>query len=131
MKKILSIVCLAVLMFSFKAQAQSNITWTLKDDLAKGAIKTTTVLNSNFTGLNTKENAVAFVQKIKANPEVASCDIVSNTGTSCDVKLVMKKAHDKMYYINMAQKLGVAYIQVNGQKKTPAQFIADKRNKKK
>lgn len=131
MKKILSIVCLSILIFSFKARAQSNITWTLKDDLAKGAIKTTTVLNSNFSGLSTKENAVAFVQKIKANPEVASCDIVSNTGSSCDVKLVMKKAHDKMYYINMAQKLGVAYIQVNGQKKTPAQFIADKRNKKK
>ncbi|MBA4241000.1 MAG: hypothetical protein C0448_09755 [Sphingobacteriaceae bacterium] len=131
MKKILSIACLAILMFSFKAYAQSNITWTLKDNFAKGAIKTTTVLNSNFSGLSSKENAIAFVQKLKANPEVASCDIITNTGSSCDVKLVMKKAHDKMYYVNMAQKLGVAYIEVNGQKKTPAQFIIDKRNKKK
>ncbi len=131
MKKILSIACLAILMFSFKAHAQSNITWTLKDNFAKGAIKTTTVLNSNFSGLSSKENAIAFVQKLKANPEVASCDIITNTGSSCDVKLVMKKAHDKMYYVNMAQKLGVAYIEVNGQKKTPAQFIIDKRNKKK
>ncbi len=131
MKKILSIACLTILLFSFKARAQSNITWTLKDNFVKGAIKTTTVLNSNFSGLTSKENAIAFVQKFKSNPDVASCEIINNTGTSCDVKLVMKHAHDKFYYVNMAQKLGVAYIQVNGQKKTPSQFIIDKRNKNK
>lgn len=131
MKKSLSITLFCLIISASSMFAQSNITWTLKDNFAKGAIKTTTVLNSNFSGLTSKENAVAFVQKLKANPEVASCEIINNTGSNCDVKLVMKQAHDKMYYVNMAQKLGVAYIEVNGQKKTPAQFIIDKRNKKK
>ena len=115
-------------MLSIKGYSQSNITWTLKDNLAKGAIKTITVLNSNFSGLSSKENAIAFLQKFKLNPDVASCDIITNSGNSCDVKIVMKNTHNKMYYVALAQKMGIAYIQVNGQKKTPAQFINE--NKK-
>jgi hypothetical protein len=130
MKKNISIAvcCLFVAINCF---AQSNITWTIKDKLGKGAVKTTTVFNSNFSGFSSKDEVVAFNQKLKSNPEVASCEIVSNNGTNSDMKLIMKQAHDKSYYVGLAQKLDLAFIEVNNQKQTPKQMIDAIRNKKK
>jgi hypothetical protein len=132
MKKILSITCFAILMATFSAHAQSNLTWTVKDNVQKGFFKTATTLNSHFSGFSSKDEATKFCDKLKTNPEVASA-VVSNSDANgnCDLKLVMKQAHDKQFYLILAQKLGVSYIDVNGQKKTPEQIIADKRNKKK
>jgi uncharacterized protein (DUF2141 family) len=129
MKKILSITSLIILLLSFKAYSQSNLTWTIKDQLEKGGIKTATVFNSNFAGFTSKQEAIAFSQKLKASQEIVSCDIISNSGTNCDIKLVMKQPHDKRYYAGFAAKMGISYIQVNGTKKTPAQWL-EKKNKK-
>lgn len=130
MKKILSITCLAILMFSVKAFAQSNLTWKVKDDIQKGYFKSHTTFNTSFSGFTNKDEANKFFAKMKSNPEVLAAEI-SNTDANgnCDLKLVMKQAHEKMYYVGLAQKLGVAYFEVNGTKKTPTQIMTEKRNK--
>jgi hypothetical protein len=132
MKKILSITCLAILMLTSSAYAQSNLTWTLKDKVQKGFFKSSTTLNSHFSGFTSKDEATKFCAKIKANPEVASAEVSnSDANGNCDLRLVMKQPHNKQYYVGMAQKLGVSYISVNNQKKTPTQILEEIRNKKK
>lgn len=117
-------------MLSTKAYSQSNLTWKVKDDIQKGFFKTHTTFNTSFSGFTSKEEATKLISKIKSNPEVASLE-VSNTDANgnCDVKLVMKNVHDKMYYVGYAQKLGIAYFEVNGKKKTPTQIAQEKREK--
>lgn len=129
MKQIFSIICLFILAFSFNAFSQTNLTWTIKDRIEKGSIKTLTVFNSNFSGFATANEALAFCQKIKSNPEVASCEIISKSVTSCDVRLTMKQAHDKRYYASFATRLGIANIVANGNKKTPADWAEKKTQK--
>ena len=130
MKNLLTAVLLCVVISVSRVFAQSNVTWTIKDKLVKGEIKTLTVLNSNFSGFISKQEAIVFCQKLKKNPEFASCDIISNNTTNCDIKLIMKQTHDKMYYVGLAQKLGVAYFEVNGTKKTPQEIALAKRRVK-
>jgi hypothetical protein len=115
-----------------KAYSQSNLMWTVKDNVQKGYFKTNTTINSNFSGFTSKDEATKFCTKIKANTEVASA-VVSNSDANgnCDIKLTFKQPHNKQYYVGMAQKLGVAYISVNGSKKTPTQILEEIRNKNK
>ena len=132
MKKILSIACLAILMLTSAAYAQSNVTWTVKDKVQKGFFKSSTVINSHFSGFANKDEATKFCSKIKAYPEVASAEVSNaDANGNCDIKLSVKQPQNKQYYVNLAQKLGVAFINVNGEKKTPEQIIVDMRNKKK
>ncbi len=131
MKNLLTIAIFCIIISASNLFAQSNLTWTIKDELGKGAVKTTTIFNSNFSGFLNKQEAIAFCQKLKANPEVASCEIIANNGTNSDMKLVMKQAHNKQYYIGFAQKQSITSISVNGQKKTTEQMLQDIRNKKK
>lgn len=131
MKNLLSATLVCLIISASSLFAQSNVTWTIKDKLEKGQIKTMTVFNSNLSGFSNKQEAIAFCQKLKSNPEVASCDIITNNGTNCDVKLAMKQPHNKQYYISFAQKSNIANIEVNGQKKTTAQMLQDIRDKKK
>ncbi|MES2515241.1 MAG: hypothetical protein V4580_13905 [Bacteroidota bacterium] len=132
MKKFLSITCLAILMIATKAYSQSNLTWTVKDKVQKGFFKTSKVINSNFSGFSSKEEATTFFNKLKTDRSVLSA-VVTNTDVkgNSDVVITMRETHDKSFYIGMAQKYQVNYILVNGQKKTPAQIIEDTRNKKK
>ncbi len=117
-------------MLSTKAYSQSNLTWKVKDNIQKGFFKTHTTFNTSFTGFTSKEEATKLISKIKSNPEVAIVDTSnSDVNGNCDVKLVMKSVHDKMYYVGLAQKLGIAYFEVNGNKKTPAQIAQEKREK--
>ena len=117
-------------MLTTKAYAQSNLTWTLKDNIQKGYFKSHTTFNTSLSGFTSKDQATKLLSKIKANPEVASAEVsnVDANGNS-DLKLVMKSAHDKMYYVGLVQKLGVEYIVANGKKQTPAQIIEEKRLK--
>lgn len=131
MKKILAITLFYFMCSSFNLFSQSNLTWSIKDRLEKGAIKTTTVFNSNFSGFLNKQEAIAFCQKLKTNPEVASCEIILNSGANCDMKLTMKQTHTNVYYIGLAQKLGVTNLAVNGQTKTIEQMMKDIRTKNK
>ncbi len=131
MKNLLKVALFCLIFSASKIVAQSNLTWTIKDQIGKGAIKTTTVFNSNFSGFLNKQEAITFCQKLKTNPEVASCEIVTNNGTNSDMKLTMKQAHNKQYYIGLAQKLSITSIAVNGHKKTTEQMLQDIRNKKK
>lgn len=131
MKKIFSITCFAILMFSMKTYSQSNLTWKVKDDIQKGYFKTHTTFNTSFIGFTNKDEANKFFAKLKSNPEVLAAEVSnSDANGNCDLKLVMKQAHDKMYYIGLAQKLGVSYFEVNGKKQTPEQIIAEKRSQK-
>ena len=131
MKNLLKVALFCFIFSASKVIAQYNITWTIKDNLGKGVVKTMTVFNSNYSGFSNKQEAIAFCQKLKTNPEVASCDIVSNSGTNCDVKMVMKQPHDNVYYIALAQKLNVAFIHLNGQTKTPTAMMQEIRGKHK
>lgn len=132
MKKIISITVFAFILLIGKSYAQSNITWVIKDKIEKGFFKTATTINSQFNGFSNKEDADKFIQKIKGNAEVASVSILnSDVNGNTDMKITMKQTHDKQYYIGMAQKLGVQYIEANGKKKTPAQYIEEMRAKKK
>ncbi len=131
MKNLLSATLVCLIISASSLIAQSNITWTIKDKLEKGEIKSMTVFNSNLSGFSNKQEAINFCQKLKTNPEVASCDIITNNGANCDVKLSMKQPHNKQYYIGFAQKSNIANIEVNGQKKTTAQMLQEMRDKKK
>lgn len=117
-------------MLSAKAYSQSNLTWKVKDNIQKGFFKTHTTFNTSFTGFTSKDEATKLISKIKSNPEVASVETSnSDVNGNCDLKLVMKSVHDKMYYVGLAQKLGIAYFEVNGNKKTPTQIAQEKREK--
>lgn len=131
MKKILSITCLAILMFSGKMYSQSNITWKVKDNIQKGYFKSRTTFDVSFDGFTSKTESDKFFEKLKSNPEVISA-VLSNVDAkgNGDVKLTMKQPHDKMYYVGLAQKLGIAYFEVNGTKKTPSQIMMEKREGK-
>ena len=131
MKNLLTVALFCLILSASNLFAQSNLTWTIKDQLGKGVIKTTTVFNSNFSGFLNKQEAIAFCQKLKTNPEVASCEIVTNSGANCDMKLTMKQPHNKQYYVSLAQKLNITNIAVNGQKKTTAEMMQEIRNKNK
>ena len=118
-------------MLSAKVYAQSNLTWKVKDNIQKGFFKSHTTFNTSFTGFTSKEEANKFFSKMKSNPEVLSAETSNvDANGNCDLKLVMKQTHDKMYYVGLAQKLGIAYFEINGVKKTPSQIIADKRENK-
>jgi hypothetical protein len=126
MKKILTVLSFFMIYCSSGILAQSNVTWTIKDHLTEG-MKSTTVFNSNFSGLKNADAGVALCQKWKANPDVLSCDIIKNSGTNCDVKLVMKQVHNKAYFARIASGMGIAYIEANGKKKTPAEWLEKKK----
>lgn len=128
MKKIFSIGTLAMLMMSFNAYCQSNLNWVVKDNVQNDFFKSHTTLNTSITGFSNKTQADAFINQLRANSEVMSVE-VSNTDASGngDLKLTMKAIHDDMYYIGLAQKMGVEYVTVNGQKKTPMQLREDAR----
>ncbi len=130
MKKIFSVACLALLLVSFKAHSQSNLTWIIKDHMEKGALKTMTVFNSSITGFKSTEEVNKFCQTLKANPEVASCTVISSTANSCNIKLNMKHAQNKSYYVGLAARAGIAYINMNGTTKTLDEIKQGNKGKK-
>jgi hypothetical protein len=130
MKKLLSIVCLSLFMLSVQAYGQSNTTWTIKDNVQKGFFKTATTFNTHFSGFTNKAQADAVILKIKGYGDIASATVTNEDANgNCDVKMVMKMAHDKKYYLAFAQKIGIQYVEVNGKKKTPAEWMAGKEKK--
>lgn len=132
MKITLPITCIAILMLCSQVYSQSNLTWTLKDKGEKGFFKTHTEFNSNFSGFSNKNESSTFIEKVKSNPEIASVNVSNiDANGNCDVVLNMKQPHDKMYYIGLAQKFGITYIQYNNQKKTLPEITQEIRNKNK
>jgi hypothetical protein len=128
MKKILPCLFFFAVLFTATLTAQSNLNWKFKDKFEKGYLKTNTLINSSFAGFNNAGEVDAFISKVKANPNVASCDVVSRNATSCDMKLKMKTVHDKPFYLSFANSIGVQYITLNGDKKSLDEL---KRGKKK
>jgi hypothetical protein len=118
MKKILSGLFFFAVLFTATLTAQSNLNWKFKDKFEKGFLKTNTLINSSFTGFNNAGEIDAFITKVKANPNVASCDIVSKTANSCDVKLKMKAVQNKPFYLSFANSIGVQYITINGERRS-------------
>ncbi len=130
MKKILSISCLVLSMLFSKAYSQSNLTLTIKDNVQKGFFQSATTFHTHFSGFASKPESDAFFKKVKSHIEVLSLTPANVDATgNCDAVLVMKETHNKQYYISFAQKLGVQFIEVNGDKKTPAQFNEEARKK--
>lgn len=126
MKKLFSLVCL-MLLLSVTSRAQSNTTWTIKDRAEKGFFKTATTFHTHLSGFTARSQSDALMQSLKANGNIAAATL-SNTDANGngDLLLVMKTAQDKKYYIGLAQKLGIQYLEVNGTKKTPAQWLQKK-----
>lgn len=118
MKNILSIALFCLMLVAFQAKSQSNLTWTVNDNVPKGFFKTATVLNSTFTGFKSAAEVTKFCQAIKANPEILSFVVTSSTTTSCTGKLTMKRAQSKPFYLGLASKSGVSYITINGNKRS-------------
>ncbi len=118
MKKIIAFTALYILMTSSNLFSQSNLVWTFNGELPKGFMKTSTIFNSTFSGFKNATEVTKFSQTFKSNPDVATCDIISTTSTTCVMKITMKQIHDKPYYINLAKKIGVAYISANGSRKS-------------
>lgn len=132
MKKIFTLICLAILMIAGKAYSQSNLTWTVKDKVQKGFFKSSKVLNSNFSGFTNKEEATAFFNKLKMDRSVLSAEVINTDAKgNSDVKLTMRDTHDKKFYVGMAQKYQIAHISANGITKTPTQMMEEINAKKK
>ena len=130
MKKLLPILCLSLFMLSVKAYSQSNTTWTIKDNAQKGFFKTSTTFHTHLSGFSNKAQADALIQQIQSAPDVASATVSNaDANGNCDVTLVMNSTHDKKYYLGMARKFGIQYVEVNGKKKTPAEWMAGKEKK--
>lgn len=118
MKKIIYTTLISLTLSVTGLLAQSNLTWIIKDPTQKGFLKTATVFNSTFSGFKSNEETASFIQTLKSNKEIATCDVLSSSKNSCDLKIVMKQAHNKPYYINLASTIGVQFISLNGNKKT-------------
>lgn len=131
MKKLLSIVCLFAIMAVSKAYGQSNITWSIKDDVQKEYFKVNTVFNSHVSGFKSKAEADAFILKLKKNTDVASVTVSNaDVNGNANVQMVMKTTHDTRYYLGMAQTLNIEFVEVNRVKKTIQQWQADEKENK-
>ena len=118
MKKLVAYTALYILFASSNAFSQSNLIWAFNGDLPKAFLKSSKVFNSTFSGFKSSDEVTKFCETFKANPDFASCELISKTSAICIMKITMKQVHDKPYYINLANKSGVAYISVNGNKKS-------------
>ncbi|MCD6018333.1 MAG: hypothetical protein K0S53_1454 [Bacteroidetes bacterium] len=132
MKKLFTTVFIFLIFFSALTFGQSNVTWKLKDKGEKGFFKTKTVFHSAFYGFNNKTESNALIAKLKTDPAVASI-LASNVDSrgNCDMVITMKQVQGKLYYVTLAQRLHVAYMEFNNQKKTPSQILSDIRSRKK
>ncbi len=123
MKKITLITFIAFLMLSLNFYSQSNITWVVKDKVGKEFFTNHITINTNVTGFESKSQSEVFINQLKATPEVMSAEVSdAEANGNFNLILTMKNTHDSVYYIGLAQKLGVAYIIVNGEKKTTVQL---------
>ena len=121
MKKILSIAIFTLMLLSAKSYAQTNLSWTIKDN---GALKTRTEINSSFSGFSNQNEALAFFQKLRSNPDVASCeDLGKDASGNYNAKIKMKDVHNKQYYASFAMKYGITSITANGMTKTPREWM--------
>ncbi len=118
MKKIILTAFFGMLMLSSSLYAQSNLTWTFKDKYVKETAKDITVLNASFTGFEKAEDVSKFCQTLKNNAYIASLDVVASTANSCDLKVTMKEPQERNFYLGLASKMNVKYIEFNGTKKT-------------
>lgn len=128
MKKILSITCFVLLVFTTKVNAQNNLTWIVKDNIEDNTFKTRLEFHVAIEGLSNQNEVTNFCNKIKANPEVESCESVgkdANGGYLINLK--MKKTNEALYYIGWANKLGISYIVVKGEKKSTAEWAKAER----
>lgn len=113
-----------------KTIAQSNLTWTMKDKMEKGAIKSITTINSEFTGFKNDAEVSKFCSNLKLNKDIQSCNIISKTNSTCNLQIVMKSAHEGRYYIQFAKNIGVEYLVFNEQRKSVNEALAKDQNKK-
>lgn len=125
MKKIISLLSLLLVMASFSARSQSNVSWIVKDDVSgDNYFKRATVFNITLLGFTSKADASKFMDEMRNNKDVASCEqLFSDANGNGDIKLTMKTPQAKEYYLNWAKKLHVAYIQSGREKKTPEQWL--------
>ncbi len=128
MKKILSVTIFCLALLSSKAYSQSNLTWTFKGQIDKGEIKKSTVVQINLNGFADQIEATNALKVLKTNAEIISCT-TSNVDAkgNCDAVLTLKSAHDKSFYLGLAQKMGVDYMMANNKKKSVAELIAGKK----
>lgn len=126
MKKIISLLSLLFVMASFSARSQSNVSWIVKDDVSgDNYFRKTTVFNLTILGFTNKAEASKFLDEMRNNKDVASCEqVFSDANGNGDIKLTMKNPQDKVYYLNWAKKLHVSYIQSGREKKTPEQWLS-------
>lgn len=130
MKKIFISFLFCTLFIATKTVAQSNLVWTMKDKMEKGAIKTVTTINSEFTGFKNDAEITKFCSDLKSNKDVQACNVVSKTTSACNLQIVMKSAHNGKYYLQLAKSIGVENIIVNQKRKNVDQSLAKAENKK-
>lgn len=124
MKKILSIACLVLLVLSSKVNAQSNLTWIVKDKIEDKTFDSKLEFHIAIEGLANQNEAILFCNKMRANQEVESCENLGKDETGAYlVTCKMKKPNEAIYYIGWAQKLGISYIVAKGEKKTPTEWV--------
>jgi len=126
-KKFFSLIILLTLV-SFISKAQSKVTWILKEN-ANDAYFYKTTFNYTLTGFNNNVEATEFYTKMKQNTDVLSLlDKGKDVAGNYNAVVTMKKAQEKIYYLNWATRLDVSYIQTfKGEKKTPQQLLDSKK----
>ena len=130
MKKIFSVLALALTMFSATSFAQSNLTMTMKEKADDAYFK-----RKEFTfyvsGINNPKEAALFLSKMKENTDVSSA-VESGKDKSGNFMFAftMKNVFDKSYYLNWVIKLDVSHvITFKGENKTPQEMLAAKETK--
>lgn len=131
MKKLLTLTLLSFI-FSLSAKSQSNIILSLTDKVEKGYFKTRNVFNASISGFSSKEESNKFYNYLKSNGDVKSIEVFNpDARGNSNIKLTMKAFHDKKYFIVLATKLNVGYIEINGEKKTVEAMMNEINSKKK
>jgi hypothetical protein len=123
MKKILSIACLLLLVLSVKVNAQSNLTWIVKDKIEDKTFNSQLEFHILVEGLANQNEAIMLCNKIRTNQEVESCENLGKDEKGAySIHFKMKNPKEAIYYIGWVQKLGFSYIVAKGEKKTPEEW---------
>jgi hypothetical protein len=130
MKKNITTTVFILLILSVRLFAQNNLTWIINEKVENGYFKNKLEIKSSFSGFTNAIEAAAFFNKIKTNPEILSVEpLGKDEKGNYSVMFKVKEVHNAKFYLNMFNKTGVSYVEINGRKKGIPETLSGIENK--